>query len=153
MTIWYVIEDFDSCVVSVYESEQLANEHVRRSGGFVYSAEVMSEVTVEDRSEARAAEGAAARGRYEEERKRQQAAHAWTQAVTIATVRNPKLCHCRTFSKMDMLRTPNGYCTYCGGWTPEVFRVHCGEDALVKAIDLLAYHQREKMKVLCGLHP
>ena len=76
------------------------------------------------------------------------------RATKIADVQErggkPQLCHCEVFTKSPRFISENGYCSFCGGFTPEVLRQHCGEDALFEAIDLLAHHDRVKMRELVG---
>lgn len=147
--IWYVMDaDYDSSwVTAVYESEELANEHVRRSGGTVYSETVLSEVTVEDRSAQRAAEAETSRAAFLEHREREERAHQRTLELVIDPSHRQKLCHCSVFSGSDgYFITPNGYCRYCGGWEPTVFRKHMGEPAFAEAISELDLHYRTRMR-------
>jgi len=82
--------------------------------------------------------------------------HQATMMLTIQDELNrprgkPGLCHCRVFSRNDgYWITPHGYCRYCGKWTPEVFRLACGEDALRAAIDELNLDYRTEMLRLTG---
>lgn len=91
--------------------------------------------------------------RSRESAEREQRQNQATMALTIQDVLQrggkPRLCHCRVFSNSDgYFITPNGYCRYCGGWTPEVFRLACGEQSLHEAIEELDIHRRTKMLTL-----
>lgn len=99
-----------------------------------------------NRTKARRQAEAAAR----DERQREAAKAAKIQD-TLERGGKPALCHCRTFSTNSYFITPHGRCGYCGGWTPEVFRTACGDDALRDAISELAIHDRTKMLQLTGL--
>lgn len=77
------------------------------------------------------------------------------EAITSRTIQDllksggkPRLCHCRTFSDSTSLLTTHGYCRYCGGWTPEIFRAACGEESLQQAISELDIHRRTKMTLM-----
>jgi diadenosine tetraphosphatase ApaH/serine/threonine PP2A family protein phosphatase len=65
--------------------------------------------------------------------------------------RNWSLCHCQTFSPLDYrFIEADGRCRYCGGYTPEVFRVHMGEAALHEHIDKLNASDRARMREIVG---
>lgn len=150
MRIWIVSDrDYDSdWVVAAYRSEELANEHVALMGGYIEAHDVRSELHPDAvdpvKQRERADEEADFRSSVDVGR-RQSAENE--RAAVAATPRPPHmgLCHCETFSDRPMW-TERGYCRYCGGWAPPVFREHMGETALHKEIDKLAIHQRERMR-------
>lgn len=150
MIIWIVSErDYDhQWIVAVYPSEELAEAHVALMGGIIDREEIRSALHPDATSPAKQQERAAAA----EANRRQQAAyeHYMQQNEQLAEAAQPTppqmgLCHCETFSKSPMW-TAHGYCRYCGGWSPDVFRQHMGEAALQSAIHELAAHSREKMR-------
>jgi hypothetical protein len=164
MTIWQVWDgDYDGdWVVATYDSEALALDHAETFGlSRVEAVEVASvlahdaaDVTLrEERKRQREADAEKARRNYEEQKAREASDHEWRQSITIDQMTRPGLCHCRTFSADQWFISPHGYCSYCGGWTPEVFRAARGETALAEAIALLDIHNRTDMLAICGLSP
>lgn len=158
MTIWAVIyeeEDY-SRIIAAYDSELVAQDHIERTGeGRIEAIDVLTalphEVALIDpivAKQTREAEARVRRGEYLAAQAKRREADARTEAMTIGD--RARLCHCRTFSNQDFT-TANGYCRYCGGWTPEVFRAKFGDAGLRAAIELLDYHDRTKMYKLTGL--
>lgn len=160
MRIWLVMDGDENgdWVVAAYSSEALARDHEDRIGHLhVVESEVLSalpdDVAAIDPVEAkrsREVESAEARRKYQEGLRTQAENAARIDAMTIDSILSrggrPSLCHCRTFSKDHRWITSNGYCRFCGGWTPEVFRAALGEPALYSEIDKLALHHRIAMR-------
>lgn len=152
MRLWIVIDaDYeDTWIVAVYPTEDLANKHVLLMGGLVTEQEIRDSLhpdavdPVKQREREEKAEKArqllARKVQYREECDR--AAEA-----LLPTPPHMNLCHCRAFSDHPPL-TAHGYCRYCGGWAPSVFRAHMGEAALHQKIDELAIHTRSKMRAM-----
>jgi len=161
MTIWIVMDgDYDGdWIVAAYESEGLAHDHVTRTGVgtvqevSVFSALVDSVASIDPVAavEERERQAVLARANYAAEQVRQKEQWARTEAITIGD--RASLCSCGTHTALKYFLTVNGYCRACGGWTPDAFRARFGDDGLAKAIDLLAYHDRIKMRQLTGLQP
>lgn len=88
--------------------------------------------------------------RQKESAERELRQHESTLALTIQDVLQrggkPGLCHCRVFSSSDgYFITSNGYCRYCGCWTPEVFLAACGPERMRDTIGELDLHYRTEM--------
>lgn len=151
MKVWIVTDrDYDNrWTVAVYSTWALADEHVHLMGGDIEEVEVRDTIHPDAIDPVKQAERAA-----EAEKDRMQA-EAYDQQWRYDQERrkevrpNPphmSLCHCKTFSKDDHFINAHGYCGFCGGFTPRVFRENMGEDALQTAIDKLAEHDRRKMR-------
>jgi hypothetical protein len=154
MKIW-LVEDGDyeqAAVVAAYDNEAAANLHAEMIGASVLPpVEVQPSVAsdVPDNRVELARETHRQRQWYEE-----QARHSEQREVSIATMTlegrdRGILCTCRTFTEPRL--TANGYCRYCGGFAPDVFRKYLGDAALIAEIDKLDIHGRTKMRRLCGL--
>jgi hypothetical protein len=155
--IWLVIEydDDGETIRAAYSSKELAKEHARMGELQVKEMEVLSELLPEavdtpDKARKRAiAKEAAAmdaknyRERVEADRQRQQ---EYSPAEEVAAGGGIRLCSCRTFSTDSNFVNPHGYCTYCGGTIPSVFRSLKGEAALQEEIDKLEEWKRIKMR-------
>ncbi len=151
MKIWIVSDsDYDNTwVVAVYPTEAMADEHVALMGGDAEEIEVSETLHPDAADPVKQAERTAAaekeRRDYEDHRASQEA-QAELRRNTRPRPPHMRLCHCETFSTGRHFVNDHGYCGYCGGFIPEVFRQHMGEDALLKEIDKLAIHDREKMR-------
>lgn len=150
MKVYAVMDgDYDGdWIVAVYATEVEAQRHANDLGMRVVEESVL------DRYEP----DAAAIQRYHEARteaSRQNVAyleHEARQAKALKEAR-PRppfmgLCHCQTFTTPRW--TMHGYCSYCGGWAPEVFKQYMGDEALRSAIADLAVHDRERMTKIVG---
>lgn len=153
MKIWIVMDsDWDNTrIVAAYATEAMAAEHVALMDGNIEEVEVRSVLHPD------ATDPIKQRERADEESKRKQQYQASLDlqersAKQRAEVRpNPphmSLCDCETFSTNRWLVNNHGYCGYCGGFVPEVYRKHMGENALQAEIDKLAIHNREKMRLI-----
>jgi hypothetical protein len=162
MKVWQVWDgDYDGdWVVATYDSEALAREHAETYGlSRIEEVEIQSKLPSdavdpaqrEARAEQRRIEAEQQQRAYRERREYDARAAEWRSTVTIEQQHRPSLCHCRTFSDSTHFISPHGYCGYCGGWTPEVFRAARGEEALSAEIDKLAIHNRVAMRKMCGL--
>lgn len=157
MKIWIVLEhtDYDSVdVVAAYPSEALADEHVAQMGGWVSEQEVRPDphpdVNDPIKQADRAKEKEDRRAEHAQRQLRDHEADLRRQEVRPSP--GMMLCHCETFSRRDKyFINPHGYCSYCGGFTPEVFRAQLGEETLKAEINKLAVHDRIKMREICGL--
>jgi hypothetical protein len=153
----YVVVDTDECgntfVSAVYQNEEMAQAHEEEMGGFVSAEEIRDvlhpDVTDSALVASRANEAAKYRRQWQEYREHQERNHELRMAVKPSGRMN--LCSCATFSEDSYFINPHGYCSYCGGFTPEVFRAHLGEAALKAKIDELGIYYRIKMKAICGL--
>lgn len=151
--VWVVMDaDYDhSWIVAVYPNQGLADEHVALMGGHIHEADVLTSLHPDAidpvKQRERAEEFQAARRQHEwHEQFRSQRAESADRARPHDKM---LLCHCETFSD-GSFRTKHGYCQYCGGWAPAVFRAHKGEEALQLQIDKLAEHDRNKMRKIVG---
>ncbi len=162
MKIWQVWDgDYDGdWVVATYDSEELARNHAETFGlSRVDDFDVLSELAPEaadtalrdKRDRQREVELEKARRQNAERMEREKRDCEYRQAITIDQQHRPSLCHCRTFSSNSWFISTHGYCGYCGGWTPEVFRAALGDDALAAKINELDFHDRKKMRELCRL--
>lgn len=153
-SIWIVMDsdDDDTRVVAVYESQELAERHVSSMGGWCSAHDVMGEIHPDVTDPGKQAERAKisenARASYERSKI---AAERNRRLVLDARPRPPhmSLCHCETFSsRTDGLInwTEHGYCSYCGGWAPAVFKREMGSEAMHEHIDKLAECDRLKMR-------
>lgn len=154
--VWVVMDDENP--VAVYRSESLADKHAQEMGCYVMPAHMLTELPADvtdptkvvERAEQAARKRRVEREHRQLEREQGELALRTTIVDVLGRGGKPSLCHCDTFSISKDWLTDNGYCRYCGGFTPEVFRLHCGEDALFDAIDLLAHHDRLKMREIVG---
>lgn len=152
MKVWIVEEvDYDnSYIVGVYSSAELAAEHHRRQGGHVSEYDIYDVVVVEDESAKMAAEAEKSHQGYLEQRAREASDHQRVLTYVIDPTRRQKLCHCSVFSSDGYFITANGYCRYCGGWEPVVYRKHMGESVFAQAISELDLRHRTRMR---EMHP
>lgn len=154
MKVWVITDrDYDSdWIVAVYPTEELAKEHVRLMGaGYVEECDVLENLHPEAADPAKQFErnAEAEKTRREWERRRAQDARD-AKARSEVRPRPPhmSLCHCQTFSTTGRFINAHGYCGYCGGFVPEVFREHMGDHALHAEIDALDIWKREKMRAI-----
>jgi len=156
MTTVYVVSDHDydsTWIVAAYPTETMAEEHVAAMGGYVEACEVRDALhpDVTDPKKVRERENEAAAAEREwRARERRDAAAAKARAEMRPRPPHMNLCHCETFTN-PRFRNAHGYCGYCGGFAPAVFREHMGEAALQEHIDRLELWKREKMRALCAL--
>lgn len=162
MIIWIVTErDYDaSWIVAAYPTEALATEHVTLMGGIAESVEVRTglhpDATNPVKQKERADENEKSRQEFE---RNQQHWKDRAQAVEACRPAPPhmSLCHCETFtsrtSTSGIKWTDHGYCSYCGGWSPPVFRKYMGEPALQDKINELDIWRREKMRAIVASVP
>ena len=153
-TIWLVIEyDYDSSYVrSAYTSESLARQHADEMGFHCESVELSKQLPVEVTDPAAIQARIEERERAIQELKREQEIQKQQairrREITITDFGNPGLCHCQVFSQ-DPMWNEHGYCTYCGGFSPAVFRETRGEAKLVEYIAKLNEWDRKKMNDIC----
>lgn len=154
MKVWIVLDsDYDSTTVAaVYMTSALAEAHIAEMGGCLSEQDVLDFLHPDVTDPAliqRRLEAALKWRREFEERQRQE---AWRQQQIEAARPSPRmnLCSCQTFYASPHFITEHGYCSYCGGFTPEVFREQLGEAALQTAIDKLEIHRRLKMREIVG---
>lgn len=156
MKVWLVMDgDYDYRVVAIYDNEAAANTHAENLGLFVDEAELLSEiasVAIDPVEIQKVKDEAKTQRRAYEENKRQ----AETSSQRIAQYKledqlarggKPKLCCCQTFSP-NRNWTPNGYCSYCGGWEPQLFQRLCGNNALFEEIAKLEEYRRIAMRAV-----
>lgn len=152
-SVWIVLDnDYDSTwVVAVYPTEQMATDHVAEMDGYITEAEVLETLHPDVADPVKQQEREQEKAKQRKEWEAHQARQAANQRLVQAQRPNPprmSLCHCQTFSSDNWFVTEHGYCGYCGGWRPNVFRKHMGELALQSEIDKLAVHHREKMRLI-----
>lgn len=158
MKVWVITDrDYDnSWIVAVYPSEAMALEHETLMGGYVEECEVLDALHPDAVDPAKQAERAAEIEKSKREwadRRAREKADAKVRAETRPRPPYMSLCHCETFSTARNFVNAHGYCGYCGGFVPEIFREHMGEQALHVAIDALDIHKREKMRaIVARLH-
>lgn len=140
---------------AVYLDEALAKQHADEIGGNYEQADVLLEIHPDVVDPDRVAARAAARdASAKQERKRQEEA---ARAAEYRRHYKPVppfrvLCSCATFrGERDYFTNTHGYCSYCGGVSPGVFRSVMGDDALLAEIDKLELHRRKRMCELCAL--
>ncbi len=155
MKLWIVLDhDYDNTwIVAAYPSAELAAEHERLMGGYIDEIEILEtlhpDATDPAKQAERAAEADKRRHEYESYQARLAADAKWCSEVRP---RSPHmgLCHCETFTGRGpnalIPWTEHGYCRYCGGWSPSVFRENMGDAAMRAEIDKLAIHDQEKMR-------
>ena len=155
MKVWIVLDnDYDNTwVVAVYSTESMASEHVALMGGYADEQNVRNVLHPDAVDPIKQKERADADEKWRlDNMLYRQRLEDNDQLVEAARPCPPHmmLCHCETFtSRTDpggIQWTEHGYCRYCGGWSPTVFRDNMGEAALQAAIDELALHNREKMR-------
>jgi len=157
MKVW-IVSDQNECgdnrIVAVYQTADLADEHVRVMGGWADDAHILEklhpDVTDPIKQQARDVEVLKSREQYAESQRR-----AIADADLIASMRPIgrvlRLCHCETFTKKEGPQalipwTEHGYCSYCGGWAPRVVAQLKGRHGLQVEIDKLSESHREKMQ-------
>lgn len=161
MKIWQVWDcDYDGdWVVATYATEELARAHAETYGlSRVEEVDVLTALIPEaadpelqqQRAAKRAEESEQAQRRYQDQVERDRREAERIATLTIGEHARPSLCHCRTFSSDSRFISPHGYCRFCGGWEPSVFRAARGESELVSEINKLALHQRQAMWRICG---
>jgi hypothetical protein len=156
MKIWLVSDrDYDNTwVVAAYPNEELASEHEHLMGGNIEEIEVREslhpDATDPTKQAERNAEAEKARLAWERHQKSEEA-NAKARSEMRPIPPHMRLCHCETFSSSRDFVNDHGYCGYCGGFTPKVFREHMGIPAMHAEIDKLALHEREKMRKIVSL--
>lgn len=151
MKMWVVLDhDYDNTwIVAAYPSQALADEHVALMEGYVEEVEVRDSLHPDVRDPKKVAEREAEAAKSRREWEAYQKRSAADVAARAAVRPNPPhmgLCHCETFSSTLRFRNDHGYCSYCGGWAPNVFAENMGVVALHREIDKLAAHDRNRMR-------
>lgn len=157
-SVWAVLDaDYDrSWIVAVYPTQALADSHVALMGGWVDEQLVRNDLHPDATDPTKQAERAAETAREKAKWQAYQEQSARDARLVREQQPHPphmSLCHCQTFTSRSaptamISWTGHGYCPYCGGWSPAVFRQQMGEDALHAAIDKLAEHDRVKMRAI-----
>jgi hypothetical protein len=153
MNVFIVTEsDYDDTrIVAVYPTREMADEHERLMGGYVEECEVLNSLHPDAVDPAKQAEREAETRKQKEEGERYRLRLQSDAKLRAETRPNPpymSLCSCRTFSSSYHFVNAHGYCSYCGGFTPEVFMEQMGETELHRHIDKLEEHRRLKMREL-----
>lgn len=149
--IWLVMDGDGDWPVAAYDNESLASHHAKEMGCHSTEVKVLTELPDEVTNPDAITKRAQAHTASMEEFRRTQAIREQQDIARrdyVPTVRNG-LCHCQVFSH-EPLWNVHGYCQYCGGTAPEVFRKLRGEEELAKAISLLDYHYRTRMSEITG---
>lgn len=140
-------------IVAVYQTKALAESHVAAMDGWIEEFNVLNvlhpDVTDPEKLQKREIEAA----RNRQERAARKASDEARNRLVQEQRPNPphmRLCACETFTSKEVGSlipwTAHGYCAYCGGWAPRVFRQHMGENSIRSAIEYLAVHDRAKMR-------
>lgn len=149
----YIISD-NECdearIVATYLSPELAEQHVSLMGGDIHESEVLEalhhDATDPVKQQARTLLMEREKAQWDAYRQRQEI-DAKRRAETRPHPPHMGLCSCQTFSPRPIWNA-HGYCSYCGGFAPEVFRKHMGDAALELKISELGIWEREKMLTL-----
>lgn len=156
MKVWIVEElDYDSSwIVAVYASEELADEHANLIGGNVSGThEVLNVLSSSASDPAQQQKYTAECEKYKQSQIDRQELEL-KRAISNANVRPHndigQLCDCNPKATYTFYNA-HGYCTYCGGWRPDVFRQWRGEDALRAEIDKLDIYDRTRMRHDLGI--
>lgn len=143
-------DDYVSAV-ALYDDKDLADAHAKWVSGWVDELPVsvslpedVNDPVIQAERDACAADD---RAKYQERQRFEQEKWERTERLTIDDFSRAGLCSCQTFSDKPMW-TSNGYCRYCGRWSPAVLEARFGKDYVEEQIAELSKPHREAM---CGI--